>query len=374
MPRRLLLLLLPFIVAGCGVVAQQSFEREHGETDPTRYDQALPPQGNLSYQNKIKPILESRCVVCHACYDAPCQLKLGSWEGIARGASPALVYDGARLKEAPGTRLFTDALQASQWREKGFVPVLNEYPNTPANNRAASLLYRALELKQQHPLPQVDVLPKAFDFGLDREQSCPRIEAYEQYAAKNPLAGMPYGLPGISAAEFEQIAQWLEAGAPDEGPAPASAQEQSQLAAWESFLNDDAPKSRLMGRYVYEHLFLAHLYLNADGSGNAYKLVRSSTPSGQPLVPIATRRPFDDPMVMRPYYRLQRDLEPIVAKTHMPYRFDAARMARYRALFLAPSYKVEALPSYAPETASNALATFHVIPANSRYRFLLDDA
>lgn len=372
--RNLFFLLLLTLLAGCAVVAKQGFEREYGAADPTRYDRAQPTQGKLSYQQRIRPILESRCVVCHACYDAPCQLKLGSWEGIARGASAALVYDGTRLTEAPTTRLFTDALRASEWREKGFAPVLNEYADTPANNRSASLLYRALALKQQHPLPQVDVLPKAFDFGLDREQSCPRIENYDHYAARNPLAGMPYGLPGISDAEFALITQWLEQGAPDDGPPPASADEQSQLEAWERFLNEDALKSRLMSRYLFEHLFLGHLYLSADGRGNAYKLVRSSTPPGQPLKVIATRRPFDDPQVMRVFYRLQRDLEPIVAKTHMPYRFDAARMARFRELFLTPGYTVAALPSYAPETASNALATFHDLPSNSRYRFLLDDA
>ena len=30
------------------------------------------------YHTQIKPILENRCVVCHGCYDAPCQLLLSS--------------------------------------------------------------------------------------------------------------------------------------------------------------------------------------------------------------------------------------------------------------------------------------------------------
>jgi len=71
---------------------------------------------------------------------------------------------------------------------------------------------------------------------------------------------------------------------------------------------------------------------------------------------------------------LQRDLEPIVAKTHMPYRLDKARMDRYRALFLAPDYSVDSEPSYSPQESSNGLATFRAIPEESRYRFLLDDA
>ncbi len=372
--RRLLVLLVPLVVVGCGMLAQQAFEREHGAPEPARYDQPLPPQGKVSYQQRIKPILESRCVACHACYDAPCQLKLGSWEGIARGLSPAQVYDSSRISEAPTTRLFTDAQQASQWRAKGFSPVLNEYANTPADNLTASLLYRALALKQEHPLPNVDVLPGSFDFSLDREQSCPAIENYAHYANGNPLAGMPYGLPGISSEEFDLIAQWLAAGAPDEGPPAPSAAEQGEVAAWERFLNGDSRKEQLMSRYLYEHLFLAHLHLSQEPGGNAYKIVRSATPPGQPIAIVATRRPFDDPGVAPVYYRLLRDLEPIVAKTHMPYRFDAQRRARYRALFLAPAYGVDSLPSYAPESAANPLATFHLIPADSRYRFMLDDA
>jgi len=30
----------------------------------------------LSYQTDIQPIFESKCLACHGCYDAPCQLKL----------------------------------------------------------------------------------------------------------------------------------------------------------------------------------------------------------------------------------------------------------------------------------------------------------
>src|SRR5208283_2926416 len=104
----------------------------------------------------------------------------------------------------------------------------------------------------------------------------------------------------------------------------------------------------------------------------AFRLVRSATPPRQPISIIATRRPFDAPGVERVYYRLQRDLEPIVAKTHMPYRLDKARMERYLALFLAPDYTVDREPSYMPQQASNGLATFRAIPEESRYRFLLD--
>src|SRR5208337_4343905 len=135
------------------------FWSEHGEADLRRYDRPNASAGLVSYRKQIEPILENRCVVCHACYDAPCQLKLGSWEGIARGVSADLVYNGSRLVEAPPTRLFIDAQKASEWRERGFSPVLNEYKNKPEQNRSASLIYRVLALKQAHPQPTAGPAP-----------------------------------------------------------------------------------------------------------------------------------------------------------------------------------------------------------------------
>ena len=46
----------------------------------------------IGYRAQVAPILEKRCVVCHACFDAPCQLKLGVPEGLQRGASKDKVY------------------------------------------------------------------------------------------------------------------------------------------------------------------------------------------------------------------------------------------------------------------------------------------
>ena len=41
--------------------------------------------GTVDYWRDVQPILERRCVVCHGCYDAPCQLNLTAYEGVARG-------------------------------------------------------------------------------------------------------------------------------------------------------------------------------------------------------------------------------------------------------------------------------------------------
>ena len=59
------------------------------------------PANHVDYWSEVQPILDRRCVVCHGCYDAQCQLKLSSIEGIERGASKDRVYDSTRLTEAP---------------------------------------------------------------------------------------------------------------------------------------------------------------------------------------------------------------------------------------------------------------------------------
>ena len=38
----------------------------------------------LSYEQEVRPVVEGRCVVCHACYDAPCQLQYNSVAGAQR--------------------------------------------------------------------------------------------------------------------------------------------------------------------------------------------------------------------------------------------------------------------------------------------------
>ena len=63
----------------------------------------------ISYTRDIQPIFTEKCVACHACNDAACQLNLGSGEGAARGASKTPVYDGERTSAAAPTRLYYDA-------------------------------------------------------------------------------------------------------------------------------------------------------------------------------------------------------------------------------------------------------------------------
>lgn len=129
-----------------------------------------------------------------------------------------------------------------------------------------------------------------------------------------------------------------------------------------------------MSRYLYEHLFLASFHFTDGPTRQFFRFVRSRTAPGQPVDVIATRRPFDDPGTGAFWYRLEPVHATVVAKTHMPYRLDDARMDRFRELFLAPDYDVASLPDYSPEVASNPFVSFAALPVESRYRFMLDDA
>ena len=79
----------------------------------------------ISYSRDIQPIFTEKCVACHACNDAPCQLNLGSAEGAARGATKVPVYDGERSQAVAPSRLFYDAFGERAWQHKGFYSVLD---------------------------------------------------------------------------------------------------------------------------------------------------------------------------------------------------------------------------------------------------------
>ncbi len=317
-----------------------------------------------------RQVFESRCVVCHGCYDAPCQLKLGTFEGIDRGATETKVYDGARLLAATPTRLEVDAHDTQGWRMKGFHPVLPEGASTDPR---ASLLLRMLDLKRKNPVPASSDIPKAFTLDLNREQTCTDAQHFDDYAKKHPLWGMPYALPGLSASEETALVHWVNGGAPHAAPAPLAPQVSSAIASWEWFLNEPSLKSRLVGRYIYEHLFLGSLYFVGVDDHTFFRLVRSRTQEGA-VDEIPTRRPFDDPKIDHVYYRFVQRLEAPLEKTHMPYPLSAPRLHRFRELFIEPSYVVDHLPSYEPEVSANPFRAFQAIPAESRYRFLLEEA
>jgi hypothetical protein len=362
------------VFGGCATYTGTTLEKSYGAPVPQNRVVEAVSQGDVDYWNDVKPVIEQRCVVCHGCYDAPCQLKMSSIEGIERGATPDVVYQQSRLKMAQPTRLFEDAQTVPEWRELGFHPVLNEHGDTIEANREAGVMYRILKLKQENPLPETKLLSEDFDLRLSRKQFCAKPDTFDEYADKNPLGGMPYGLPGIETEKQETLLRWLEQGAKYTERVPLPGEFRDRVLAWEKFLNEDSLKVQLAARYIYEHLFLTHLYFPDLDKRKFFKIVRSATPPGESLELIATRRPYDDPGVKRVYYRITEELGTVVAKTHMPYALTASRMDHWREWFVDAHYTVTGLPSYSEEYASNPFKTFTDLPVRSRYRFMLDEA
>ncbi|NER64884.1 fatty acid cis/trans isomerase [Pseudomonas sp. MAFF212427] len=322
----------------------------------------------ISYTRDIQPIFTEKCVACHACNDAACQLNLGSAEGVARGASKVPVYQGDRSTAVAPTRLFYDAHSVEAWQHKGFSSVLD------SQDSQAALMARMLELGHSAPLAPNAKLPQEIVLGLNRNNMCPLPGEFDAYAGAHPKEGMPLAVTGLTDAEYQTLQRWLAAGAPVEhSPIQPSATEAAQIREWEALLNRPGSSEALVGRWLYEHLFLAHVHFVGGEPGHFFQWVRSRTPSGQPIDLIATRRPNDPPGTDF-YYRLLPVQGVIVHKTHITYPMGPNKLKRVKQLFYSGDWHASALPGYGPRHRANPFETFEAIPAVARYQFMLDNA
>jgi len=329
----------------------------------------------VSYERDVRPVLDSRCVVCHGCYDAPCQLLFSSHEGALRGATKLPVYDASRLVAEPPTRLFIDEQSTAGWRARGFFPVVGTHPEASGSLPSDSLVLSMLALGHAHPFPENERLPDAVPLDINRKLSCAESDEFDAYARDHPQGGMPYGTAPLRSEELRVLASWVAQGAPPPPPArPLPAAAAAQVEQWEAFLNGPSLKERITARYLYEHWFLAHLALEGLPRGPFFRVVRSRTAPGRPVDEIATVRPYDDPGQAPFWYRLRPLHESIVHKTHIVYELGPAKLRRLRELFLGSDWQPTRLPGYAREEASNPFLAFDQIPAASRYAYLLDDA
>ena len=326
----------------------------------------------IDYLADVKPILDRRCVVCPSCYNSPCQLKLSSFEGADRGASKELVYKAERLSAQPPTRLFMDAETTEEWREKSFFSVTENTAGEGFNNTTMAHLLHAKMLRPLSPgeyRPETDTL------------SCPKNgEEVAEFIDDYPERGMPYGFPALTTKEYGTILHWLQQGAhgPSEAqqktlvtPSPAAL---AEIRKWETFLNTADAKHRLTARYLYEHLFIAHLHF-PSAPNEFYEIVRSRTPTPEKIDVIATVRPFDDPGVETFYYRIRKIHSTIVHKTHIVFEMDRHQYERIGQLFIeTPWLETPHLMDYNEVRSANPFLTYAQIPPESRYRFLLDNS
>ncbi len=307
-----------FIFSGCS-------------TEPLKPVKVEVADKKVDYLKEIKPILDKRCVVCHSCYNSPCQLKLSSFEGADRGSSKDRVYLGERLSAQDPSRLFIDAKNTQEWREKDFSSVLESDSEVGTNN---SMMLLLLEHKMQNPKSLGEYFSESEDLVCSKDK-----EELAEFLDDNPNQGMPFGFPALSDEEFEVIKMWLAQGAPSPSKEEmasdkiASKALQTEIKEFEEFFNNQDAKHIMSARYIYEHLFLAHLSFTSSPD-EFFELVRSKTPSPKPIDIIATIRPYDDPEVDKFYYRFRKVHSTIVHKTHMVYDLDAKKLERYKELFI----------------------------------------
>lgn len=358
----------------------------------TSIDDRLPnstDQQTLFYLNQVQPILNKRCVVCHTCTEAPCQLHLDSYQGIRRGATYANL--GSSILYSEPTR-DKDATTISQWRSKNFFPVIPDPAEAtaslasmpPMSDSDASLLYRFVELGHQSNKPGFALTP--INEHRERVHTCaPNTTAFEDYAKQFPFAGMPYGLPGLDAAQLKTLKTWIDQGAPAPSAFHTNVLTAStvpeQISEWEESLNA-TPKSKLMARYIYEHVFSAHIHFKGTPKEEWYELVRSSTPHPETVKEIVTPRPYDNPGVDAVYYRFKRFTRTVARGTHIPWELDNDLLEHYKKLFLGTpwnsttdNHQTHREPISDPGYNSiNPFKYFKQIPAKIRYQFMLENS
>ncbi len=356
----ILCVLMATIVAGCATTALSPVTVKI----PTR---------PIDYLTEVKPILDKRCVVCHSCYNSPCQLKLDSFEGADRGATKRAIYNASRLNSMDPTRLFIDAQTTEEWRKKKQFFSVTE--SSIGNGLNDSIMIQMLSHKMKNPKVVGEYHAEADDLTCSKDQS-----ELGGYLEKHPNNGMPFGFPPLKQNEFEIVAGWLAQGA--KGPTTTQQAElvtpkpddARAILQWETFLNQQDAKHVMTARYLYEHLFLAHITFGTK-TYEFYEIVRSRTAPGQPIDLIPTVRPYDDPGVKQVYYRFRKIYSTIVHKTHMVVDLGDAQFQRINELFIQPEWlQTPHVIGYATTISANPFQAFEQIPPRSRYQFLLDNA
>lgn len=161
------------------------------ETVAPPQTQALPTptQTPVSFNEDVRPILETKCLACHSCFDAPCQLKMEYSDGLIRGAHPQGVYNGTRLNKQTTTRLGIDADTEQQWRDLGFYSVLAR------GDQTRSLFENMIRLGKRHAFAPNSKLPDDIELGLARSNQCVSNDNFADYADDHPYEGMPWQSP-----------------------------------------------------------------------------------------------------------------------------------------------------------------------------------
>lgn len=378
----LLIPLFVFLLVGC-----QFNQKEKKNLDSDRKVSSVSKEFDPNYES-VQAVFNARCIACHSCYNAPCQLDLTSYSGTDRGANKSGVFDFELGNRTP-TRMGIDANSTEEWRHKHkFFSVTEKIPNPFAekNDKTPySLMWNLLTLakNEKHSLKNQGL------FTFERHKYCPKSGAewdtLLETAFPSEIKSMPFGFPALNENELSVIEKWLQKGAhgptsemlsikrkPDDSNLPV-------IKKIEDFLNNEkTPYQQIVARYIFEHLHLAHVYFPGN-KNEYYKLIRTDRPRSawefdQEIIELATRRPTDDPG-SKFYYIFKKITSTIVQKTHVLYPLDENKLNRWRVMFETdkPHSEVTTLPSRKLELALNPYITFKDLPAKARFQFLLDN-
>ena len=323
------------------------------------------------FSSEVRKIVDRRCVVCHGCYSSPCNLKLDSAWGLERGGSKDDIYASRPVVELPPNRIFQDTYTTDIWRSSKYKFHSVTEPREGKSSIVSQLLEASYYAKREGS--------SSFKFLPEKSRTCAKNqEELDKHLLQNgPQSGMPYGTYPLSKDEFELLnnafsgkykAQNLSLLQIDEMLSDGAREIGGNL---ENLLNRPELKAQLVARYLYEHLFSAHIHFSATGSREFYRLVRSSSRHGV-VEELATRRPYDRPEG-KFYYRLKKVVETIVLKNHSPFEISHEILKKWEADFYQTNYTVSKMPKYGNK-AANPFRTFNQIPPQLRYKFFLENA
>jgi len=358
------------------------------------------------YLDQVQPILSKRCVTCHGCYEAACQLNLQSYQGVRRGYDATPIYSMTRLESMPITQM-NDVYPLSKWRELAFLPVVanDEEPNSAnhAKNWSSSLFKTFIEKGSQYNQPgfpltgKLEQLQNNFKDNNNSQCTATSEQFEAHFQAKNPWkvvttekyfldssvngkpsgAGMPFALPAVAPEEMAILNTWMQNGA--QGPSEKAMKHLQMpnnpevIEKWEQFLNTDSAQGKQAARYIYEHTYTAYLHFD-ENPDEYFRIVRVTKMADNSEGEIITKFPYQLPEGVTKFsYRLKKVTEAIVQKKMIVWRVNDKHLARLHELFLKQPWPNQPIPK--PQyDSSNPFAYFAAIPAKIRARFLIENA
>lgn len=330
---------------------------------------------------QIKPIIDKRCVACHACREAECRLKMTSPEGLIRGGSKQIIHGGALLG-VKRTKLFHDAHGEAEWRKKGFYSVMKtpyrlarrlKRDGSTVDFQGRNSLFTAAMVNSYLDTEETEAIAQRNLIGT-KDQMCG-----EGQINLDNVPGMPYKMKQLTGNEFSTLYTWAQKGKKAEFPSAellltlTTPKNPEIIKKWEDFFNHPTNKAKWTSRFLYEHLFLARFYFE-ESPGEFYELVRSETAAPKAIKISPTLKAFQSPKARTWHYRLMKVHSTIVDKNHFVYEVNDNTLKELKDLFWKKDWGKGNNDVPFNFRNSNPLVAFKHMSAHARYTWMLKNA